>query len=292
MSTLWRIAVAVPEAARAAFEEALLAFADSAASRRSGGALWTVEALARERPDADAVAALLAEVAAAFGFAAPMAAIEPLPDRDWLAENRTAFPPVSVGRFFIHGSHVESAPPEGAFAILMDAGPAFGAGTHGSTMGCLQALERVAGAPPARVLDLGCGSGILAVAAAKLWPGAAVLAVDNDPDAVANASENALRNGVAGRVSVAEGEGPGAAAVRGAAPFDLIVANILLDPLVAMAGDLAGLLAPDGRVILSGVLTSQGARLDAAYRKAGLVPRAVIDLGEWRTAILARDGAA
>jgi ribosomal protein L11 methyltransferase len=291
MTALWRITVIVPEAAREAFEESLLAVADSAGSEMAEGGGWRVEALTRVRPDESALAGLLAEVAGAFGLAAPEATVEALAERDWLAENRAAFPPVAVGRFYVYGSHIEEPRPCGAIPLLMDAGPAFGAGTHGSTMGCLEALGRIAAAPSS-VLDLGCGSGILAVAAAKLWPRASVLAVDNDPAAVANAAENAERNGVAARVSAAEGDGAGAAVMRGRAPFDLVLANILLEPLVGMAPELAALVRPGGRAILSGVLTGQGARLDAAYRAAGLEPRDAIEVGEWRTAILGRAGGA
>ncbi|MDA0703648.1 MAG: 50S ribosomal protein L11 methyltransferase [Proteobacteria bacterium] len=285
MTELWRITVTVPEAAREAFEESLLAVADSAGSEIAEGGGWRIEALARERPDESLLAALLAEVAEAFGLAAPMAVVEPLAARDWLAENRAAFPPVAVGRFYVYGSHIVEPRPDGAIPLLMDAGPAFGAGTHGSTMGCLEALGRIAVAP-ASVLDLGCGSGILAVAAAKLWPKVRIMAVDNDPAAVANAEENAQRNGVADRVAVAEGDGTADKALRRAAPFDLVLANILLEPLVGMAADLAGLVALDGRAILSGVLIGQGARLDAAYLAAGLDLREAIEVGEWRTAIL------
>lgn len=290
MTALWRITVTVPEAAREAFEESLLAVADSAGSEIAEGGGWRIEALARARPDEALLAALLAEVAEAFGLAAPMAAVEALAERDWLAENRAAFPPVAVGRFYVYGSHIADPRPDGAVPLLMDAGPAFGAGTHGSTMGCLEALGRI-GEAPASVLDLGCGSGILAVAAAKLWPEARVLAADNDPAAVANAEENAQRNGVADRVSVAEADGAGASILRRAGPFDLVLANILLEPLVGMAPDLAALVAPAGRAILSGVLIGQGARLDAAYLAAGLGLREAIEVGEWRTAILGRAAA-
>ena len=285
MTELWRITVTVPEAAREAFEESLLAVADSTGSEIAEGGGWRIEALARDRPDESLLAALLTEVSEAFGLAAPVAVVEPLTARDWLAENRAAFPPVAVGRFYVYGSHIAEPRPDGAIPLLMDAGPAFGAGTHGSTMGCLEALGRIAVAP-ASVLDLGCGSGILAVAAAKLWPEARIMAVDNDPAAVVNAEENAQRNGVADRVSVAEADGAGAPVLRRAAPFDLVLANILLEPLVGMAPDLAALVAPDGCAILSGVLIAQGARLDAAYLAAGLGLREAIEVGEWRTAIL------
>lgn len=286
MTGLWRITVTVPEVARESLEDCLLAVADSVGSEIVAGG-WRVEALARECPDASAVGALVAEVAGVFGLAVPEAAVEPLAERDWLAENRAAFPPVSVGRFYVHGSHIEDPRPEGAIPLLMDAGPAFGAGTHGSTMGCLEALGRIASVPDT-VLDLGCGSGILALAAAKLWPEARILAVDNDPAAVANAAENAERNGVADRISVAEGDGAGDSALHRAAPFDLVLANILLEPLVGMATDLAALIATGGRAILSGVLIDQGRRLDGAYGAVGLDLRDAIEHGEWRTAIMGR----
>jgi ribosomal protein L11 methyltransferase len=291
MTELWRITVTVPEAAREAFEETLLAVADSAGTEIAEGGGWRIEALARACPDESLLGTLLAEVAEAFGLAAPEAAVEALAERDWLAENRAAFPPVAVGRFYVYGSHVEDPRPDGAIPLLMDAGPAFGAGTHGSTMGCLEALGRI-GTAPGSVLDLGCGSGILAIAAAKLWPEVRIVAVDNDPAAVANAAENARRNGVADRVFVAEGDGAADRSLRWAAPFDLVLANILLEPLVGMAADLAALVAPDGRAILSGVLIGQGPRLDAAYLAAGLGLRETVEFGEWRTAILSRAAAA
>jgi ribosomal protein L11 methyltransferase len=285
---LWQSRFLVSAAAVEAFLDALdeelsvSAFEDPGRPDR-----WVIALIHRGEPDRAALLARLAPVAAPWQIALDLE-IAPIPSTDWLYRTAQSFPPQRIGRFWIHGSHVSQAPPDGAVPIRLDAGQAFGSGEHESTRGCLLALDRLAGRRRLkRVLDLGCGAGILAIAAAKCWP-ARVLAADNDPIAVAVARENAARNGVAGRVRCLQSDGYGSAVLRGAGPFDLILANILADPLCAMARATARNLAPDGVAVLSGLLERQAGRVLAAHRRFGLRPRDQIGQGLWVTLVLGR----
>jgi ribosomal protein L11 methyltransferase len=190
--------------------------------------------------------------------------------------------PIRAGRFFVHGAHHRGQPPRGAIALQIEASLAFGTGRHETTRGCLLALDRLARErlEVRNPLDLGCGSGILALAIARRF-GLAVLAADNDPQAVAIARENAVINGVAERVRVVRSEGFAAAALRRARPFDLIVANILSGPLARLAAGFARNLAPGGRAIMSGLLIEQEAGVIAAQRRHGLRLIRRLRLGDW-----------
>lgn len=289
--TLWRIAVVVPAATRAAFEAALEPLGESLSTFEDPGG-WHLEALARAEPNRIAVDAALALAAAGAGCTVPEATIGQLPPVDWLAVNRRSFPPIRAGRYFVHGSHFSGVAPPDLIAIRMDAGLAFGAGSHGSTRGCLLALDRLADRlEPARPLDLGCGSGILAIAIARTW-GVEVLAADIDADAVAVARGNAALNSVGILVRVLESEGFAAPGIGARAPFDLVCANILLGPLVALAPALARHLSAGGLAVISGVLVEQEAALLAAYRAEGLRATERVEVAGWLTVVLGRgDGA-
>ena len=205
----------------------------------------------------------------------------PVPERDWLAENRRAFPPQHIGRFLIHGSHWREKPPPGSIAIEIDAATAFGTGEHPSTRGCLVAFDRLTRARRFRhPRDIGTGSGILAIAAAKLLR-RAVVASDLDPVSVAVARHHVRRNGVVGSVRVACAAGAGLSGGH-----DLVFANILARPLALMARDLARGAAPGGVAILSGLLRRQEAGVLAAYRAHRLVLRARIVIDGWSTLVL------
>ncbi len=280
MSALWTVRPRLDAAGAAAAEAALEPFA-AALSRYEieRGRRWEVEALIDGRPDRRAIRAALAEVGE------PVFA--PLPGKDWVAESRRALPPISAGRFYLRGAHIKGPTPRGKIALLMDAGAAFGTGRHETTRGCLLALDRLACGRRgfANPLDLGCGSGVLALAAAKLWPGK-VLAADNDPDAVRVARENAAINGLADRVAIVKSSGYGAASIRRQAPFDLIMANILARPLYRMAGSLDRHLAPGGRAVLSGILMTQAEMVLDAHLRCGLVLDFQLHLGDWSVLVL------
>ena len=186
----------------------------------------------------------------------------------------------------VHGSHIKTAPPPGTLPLQLDAGLAFGSGEHATTRLCLLAMQGLPRRPRQRtVLDLGCGSGILAIAAAKLWP-CRVTAADHDPVAVAVAAENAQFNGVAGRLTTVLSDGFAAPALRRHRPFDLILANILADPLVDLAPHLAGRLAAGGYAVLSGLLGSQSPAVAQAYLAEGLRPFRRLDDGPWGALVL------
>ncbi len=201
----------------------------------------------------------------------------------WLARVYEAFPEQDVGRrFSIRGTHLGGPRRAGRHTLTIDAGLAFGSGEHGSTRGCLRALEMVAHRQPRRIIDMGCGSGILAMAAARLLR-RRVLAVDNDPWSVRVTAQNAALNGLRGRVNARLGQGWQGA---GAGPFDLVLANILARPLCLMARDLAAHLAPHGTVILAGLLTTQVSMVLAAHRRQGLRLERVLREGQWATMVL------
>jgi ribosomal protein L11 methyltransferase len=234
------------------------------------GGDWRLEAYAIEPPDPDAVRAALRGAADHARVALPAYHIAPLPPVDWLAENRRDFPAQSIGRFFIHGSHHDGRVPAGRIGLLIDAATAFGSGEHATTRGCLAALDRLARRRNIRrPLDLGCGSGVLALALAKLWR-RPVRAADIDPEAVRVTRANAALNRVARLVSVARSDGYHAPLVRGGRPYDLIVSNILAQPLCRFAPALRRHLARGGVAVLSGLLVAQEAQVVAAHRRQGL----------------------
>jgi ribosomal protein L11 methyltransferase len=290
---LWQSRFLVPETAVELFldelEDAALSIAAFEEPQRDGadGPLWRVELMHRGEPDQQALAGRLVPLAERSGLERIDLTIAPLATTNWLARVAESFAPQRIGRFWVHGSHVGGAAPAGAVAIQIDAGLAFGSGEHESTRGCLLALDDLARRRRfRRVLDLGCGSGILAIAAAKCWP-AAVLGVDEDPDAVAVANENASKSGVARRLRTARSDGYRNREVRAGAPYDLVLANILADPLCEMARDLAGHLAPGGTAILAGLFDRQAPRVAQVHRAAGLRLRRRLDLNIWTTLVLA-----
>ncbi|MEQ8354901.1 MAG: 50S ribosomal protein L11 methyltransferase [Kiloniellaceae bacterium] len=218
--------------------------------------------------------------------------LDKLPDIDWVAESQRALPPIAAGRFRVRGSHVTEPAPPGAIDLLIDANAAFGTGRHETTRGCLLALQDIAktrGArrPVTRILDMGCGSGVLAMAAARLWP-CRVLGVDNDAPSIRVAAENLRANGVADAVRLLLADGFRDARVRRAGSYELILANILAEPLCQMAADLTRHLAPGGTVVLSGLLIGQERQVIARYRAAGLVLVRRYHLGEWSALVLRR----
>ncbi len=247
-----------------------------------GSGLWEVGGYFTEPPDDTALALL----AAAFG-AQPFVVSE-VPETDWVAHVRRELAPVSAGRFFVYGSHdADKVPPE-AEPLLIEAAMAFGPGHHGPTLGCLQALDRLAGEGfvGQNVVDIGCGTAVLAMAAARIWPGT-VLASDIDEVAVDVARTNARANGLEDRVRCVEAAGFDAPALKDASPFDLIFANILKGPLIALAPDMARHLQPGGFAILSGILNEQADEVISVYSAAGINLVHREQIVDWTTLTLA-----
>ena len=250
-----------------------------------GSNRWEVGAYFTEAPDEVALALL----AAAHG-AQPFVVSE-LPEVDWVAHVRRELSPVEAGRFFVHGAHDADKVPPGAEPLCIEAAMAFGTGHHNTTKGCLLAFDRMisGGATPHRIADIGCGTAVLAMAAARVLPGV-VLASDIDPVAVETAQANVLANGLAGRVECIVAEGLAHPLLHDAGPYDLIFANILKQPLIDLAPDIARHLAPGGQAILSGVLTTQADEVIAAYRDAGMELGQRNDLGDWSTLAIGKPG--
>lgn len=289
LPAVWRISLIVPGHAAQAFGEALggLTEAVSWEAPEKAGADARVDAFFESEPEAAALRACLEGAAAAIGLPVPKPDVVWLPPRDWLDENRRAFEPFSVGRYFIHGSDFHGSLPAARIPIEVDAGLAFGSGRHESTAGCLTALDGLAERPIRRVLDMGCGSGILAIAAARTWP-ARVVASDVDPAAVRVAAANARANGVAARLRVVPSDGYAARDIRRHRPYDLIVANILAGPLRRMAPALARHLRPGGYAVLAGFVAADAEAVLEAHRRVGLVLARTVDTGGWRTLVLRR----
>ncbi|WP_102108812.1 50S ribosomal protein L11 methyltransferase [Oceaniglobus roseus] len=248
-----------------------------------GSGLWEVGGYFEAAPDETALALL----AAAFG-ARPFAVSE-LPETDWVAKVRRELVPVEAGRFFVYGSHDADRVPEGSVALLIEAAMAFGTGHHGTTLGCLRALDRLMseGWEAESVADIGCGTAVLAMAAAKVW-GRPVYASDIDPVAVEVAAANAALNGLGDLVVTLEAAGFDHPDLKAAAPFDLIFANILKGPLIALAPDIAAAARDGARVILSGLLVTQAEEVTEVYREAGLQLIHREDIVDWTTLTLGR----
>jgi len=285
-TALETVAVTVPEAALEAYEAALGTVCGTVGFFLDEDTrTWRVEGVKGQgEGDAD-LASALAVAQAITGVAAPLERSETFVD-GWLARTKEAFPEQLVGRrIAVRGTHVQGPLVPGRITILLDAGIAFGSGEHGSTRGCLRALERVLYRRPRTVLDLGTGSGILAMAAAKLLL-RKVLATDIDPWSVRVAAENAALNGLSNLTRFLRVDGWSAPVLRRHAPYDLVFANILARPLTLMARDLATHVAPGGTVILAGLLETQVAMVLSAHRRLGLCLEGKVREERWTTLIV------
>src|ERR1700733_10966531 len=280
-----------------------------------GAGRWRVAMHFRVPPDEKIIRALAA--AAAGDAAAKALRFEQVAAKDWVRESLAGLAPVTAGRFVVHGAHDRVRIPLNRIGIEIEAALAFGTGHHGTTRGCLLALDAICKATrrrklartrtrfaranrplpsrgklsntsaPAhmRILDVGTGSGVLAIAAARALH-AAVLATDIDAFAVKTARDNARHNLAGNLVSVMQADGVGVRAVRARGPYDLIFANILLAPLKRIATPLRHLIASGGRVVLSGILPSQANAVIAAYQPLALQRR--LDIDGWTTLVLVR----
>jgi ribosomal protein L11 methyltransferase len=216
---------------------------------------------------------------------------EVLPDKDWVAENQRSFQPFQVGPFWVHPSHNADDIPSRLIPLRIDAGMAFGTGTHATTRGCLEMLARLNPVQVINAVDVGCGSGILAIAMAKLWK-RGIVGGDNDPQAVAVARENAQLNGVDRLCRFVTSIGLQAPELAARAPYDLIVANILAGPLVDLADSFAAATRSGSRLLLSGLLAEQATFVSGVYVARGFGIEDAVELetggADWRTLLLQR----
>jgi ribosomal protein L11 methyltransferase len=280
------VAVSVTEDALEAFEAAFANACDTVGFFRDHDTgVWRVEGVKR-------VGRNEAELASSLAVAAIMTGLSPVLERSateadgWLARTYASFPEQLIGqRFAVRGTHLTGPATPNRITLTLDAGLAFGSGEHGSTRGCLVAFEAVARRRPRRILDLGTGSGILAMAAARLL-NRPVLATDIEPWSVRVAAENAAMNGVGHLVKARLADGWGDPFVRANGPYDLVFANILARPLCMMARDLALNLAPGGTAILAGLLANQARWVLAAHRAQGLRLERMLPQGAWTTIVM------
>jgi ribosomal protein L11 methyltransferase len=282
---LWSIRLKLdskpPEDARLALESALEPFGEAISSfETDNGKAWLIEVFCHAKPPARNVAAALKPLVR------DRATIERVPDKDWLAESRRGLPEFKAGPFFFYGSHFKGEVPKNMIGLEIDAGMAFGTGRHETTRGCLLAVARLTKTRRfKRPLDIGTGTGILAFGVARLCK-VNVLAGDNDKDAVRVARENAGVNKLSRQVRILRSDGYRAKAIRDGAPYDLVTANILANPLIELAPDLARVLAKDGRAVLSGLLREQEKDVLKAHEAVGLELDFRLRLGDWSVLVL------
>ncbi len=218
----------------------------------------------------------------------PQAIIADVPDLDWVKRSLEGLAPVAAGRFFLHGSHDRHVRRAGGISLEIDAGTAFGTGHHGTTAGCLEALDDILKrSRPSRILDLGCGTGVLAIAAAQALK-AKALATDIDPEAVRVTMNNAALNGVKPLLRGQTAPGLHHASIKQSAPYDLIFANILARPLASLALGLCSILAPGGSLILSGLTIDQKRWITACYKNRGLVQVKIIRKENWLAIVMTK----
>ena len=288
MTPIWQVSLETPAEAAFPLSDALEPFVEAiSVFEQEEKKSWILKGISTEEPVRSEIVGALSNVATLGGYDLPAIEIGLLPDTDWLRLNRESFPAMRFGRFLVHGSHLRGKIPVGSLNIEVDAAQAFGSGSHGTTEGCLRAIERLSRRmTPLNVLDMGCGSGILSMAAAKIWSAARVMAVDIDPIAVKTTRENAVASGVGKRVAVRAGNGYAALKGRSRGSYDLILSNILARPLCKMAPSLNRALKPGGAAVLSGLLYHQTAAVLSAHRQQGLVLAGKWRFGDWMTMML------
>ena len=263
-------------------------------THKADSSFWVVEGYSQSPPDSPLLNTLIQGVAVVRHLdSIPSVATELLPETDWVADNQKSFPPKSIGRFYIHATDYEGSIPVGKTPLIVNAGNAFGTGGHGTTMGCLQALSDLAKTQTfTKGLDIGTGTGILALAMAKTWRKCSVLATDIDPIAIDVTRYNLMLNrcrwgalGVGATLQTAVAKGVQGRIVSSRNPYDIMVANILATPLRQMAVPLTQCLSVGGFVVLSGLLSHQVKGVRNAYQRLGLKVRKQYAYDGWHTLV-------
>jgi ribosomal protein L11 methyltransferase len=292
----WQVTLPCTRAEGERIEQGAELFADAEApvlvATEETAERWRLDAYFERKPDGQALDALLTMAPSAAGTRLKPQLVA---EQDWVTLSQAGLEPIRAGRFFVHTPAHRGAAPAGAVALEVDAGRAFGTGHHETTTGCLVALDALKrqGFVARNLIDVGTGTGLLAFAAMKLWPQARATASDIDPVSIAVTRENAAINAVAlgaapGRLVTVTAPGIDHPRLRQRGPYDLIIANILAGPLIALAPTLAPALVPGGRLMLAGLLQTQAERVARAYRREGLRPSFSVQRGEWPTLVLRR----
>ena len=296
MSQVWKVSIPLPnEESAEPFERAVHGIALGTAAfeipgNRPGEVHWTFEFYTQDMPPYDLLAPRIALASLEAGIPEPDFHAAPIPEMDWVAENQKSFTPIRAGRFFVHQEFDRTSSPPGTIRLIVNAGTAFGTGTHATTRACLLALDRLMKRRRyTDVLDLGCGTAILAMGIAKAQ-GGCITASDIDAEAVRVSAENLRLNRLSGSMTLAVAPGFTSPALKRNAPFDLIVANILARPLMKLARPMENHLTDDGTVVLSGLLNEQEQSVLFAYRAQGLVLVDRIRIDGWSALILERRG--
>ncbi len=290
MTTIWRISFSTTTQCAPHYAAALeLSCPTVSWMDLDEDGLVDVEGITEEEPDREAVLAALREAMPT--EALPPVVIGPLPtETDWLALSYQSFPPRSLGRFWIYGSHVRERPPAGSWPLQIDAATAFGSGEHPTTAGCLHAIETLAKRQRfTNILDMGTGSGILAIAAARAFR-APVTAVDIDPESIRITRAHAQANGVAPLLHLQAGNGFKAPLARQRAQYGLLLANILAGHLRRMAKAGVAQVTPGGSIVLAGLLETQVAFVREAWQRQGCVLVHKDRRGEWTVLTLEKKG--
>lgn len=279
----------VPENAVPVFEMALEELASALLTRQiekgKNKGKWEVQAIFEGQPDSDEVACAMQFAADTVKIKMPKYEITAMPHKNWLKESLISFPPVTIGNYYIYGSHVKEMPPADKVSLLIDAATAFGSGEHQTTQGCLKAMENITKKfKPDFVLDVGCGSGILAMAYAKTYL-KKVDAVDIDPESVWVTTNNAKENSLENFVTVWESDGYQKVQKN----YDLILCNILANPLIAMAKDLNAHLNAGGVAILSGFIYDQEDDVLKAHTDLGLKLIKKYHVKGWTTLVVGKN---
>ena len=293
MTQLWQVQFTMDETPDV-FVEMLMAAMDAETATTHQDDLdepWQVAIFTENKPDQNQVDMALQEAENIAGIPAPQVVITVVENKDWLLENRKSFPPLDIASFWIYGDHITDPVPESKIGLKINAGQAFGSGTHATTHGCVTMLEaHCPNQTHLTIADIGCGSGILAMAAAKLHPTSQIIAVDNDILAVDTTQENIENNDVAAMIKTGLSDGYGADLVQENAPFDVILANILPTPLMAMAKDAATVLTQDGILILSGLMEQHQNDVVKAHEEEGLALVDQLNVNGWMTLVMKKHG--
>eukprot|EP00439_Symbiodinium_sp_Y106_P089899 s1_g2435.t1 len=288
MSQVWKATFAAPVAHADAFATLLSdAFHPDAQAVATAEVeehvTWSVEAYYNDEPNAEQIETIIGPLAEELNLPMPEVTVEALPDVNWVAKSLEGLAPIETDRFFVHGAHDADKCPASRIPLLVDAGEAFGTGHHGTTLGCLKFIEKeCARRRPSRILDLGCGTGLLAIAAAKLT-GQCIVASDIDPIATRVTRENARVNNMHPLIKTITAKGTDSPDLKTQGPYDLLIANILARPLAQMAPGVEQQLARGGTLILSGILHAQEQMVLSAYRSQGLYLHDRLRIDEWVT---------